>query len=379
MIALRLLCVLVAFVALLAVAARAADAPPKPADYTITGPFVHDNLTLFLIHGPDRIKGKVYLTLQEAMEQKKVIVHETGEVNQLSIENVSNDDVYIQSGDIVKGGRQDRTIKYDLICSAHSGKMPLDSFCVESGRWQQRGGEAAGYFANSNNNLSSKSLKIAAKGAGDQSAVWQEVAVAQAKLSSNAGGSVNSAESATSLQLSLENKKVQEAIDATQKALVQLPEGKSVIGYAFAINGKLNSVDIYVSSAMFMKMWPKNLQAAGTEAFAEFKKDAKFEPVKAEVVRTCLDDASKGKQTSQDLNQRIRLVTRESKDNWQYETYDAKTAAPAHINIITRDPEAERIMQRRQEAPQRQQQFDNNNNQRPNPQPQQPNPAPRQP
>ncbi len=334
-----------------------AEAPTKPAEYTISGPYIHENLTIFLIHGQDRIKGKVYLTLQEAMEQKKVIVHETGDVNQLSVENVSDEDVYIQSGDIVKGGKQDRTIKHDLICSAHSGKMPLDSFCVEAGRWQQRPGEDVAAFAKSEMRIASKSLKVAAQTAGDQSAVWQEVARSQRKLSENAGGSVANPQSATSLQLSLEDPKIKQAMESGEKALSGAPAGKTdVIGYAFAVNGKLNSVDIYVSNAMFNKMWAKNLRAATTEAFGELKKDAKFEPVKAEAVRTCLEEASKGRENSADLNKRIRLVTRESKDHLQYETYDTKTAAPAHINILTRDPEVERIMQQRPapNSPQRQ-------------------------
>ena len=62
-----------------------------PLAYTLTGPFVHENLSIFLIHGTNRLKDKSYLTLQEAMEKKVVIVHETGNVNELAIENVSPD------------------------------------------------------------------------------------------------------------------------------------------------------------------------------------------------------------------------------------------------------------------------------------------------
>src|SRR6185369_15521525 len=80
----------------------------SPNLQSVTGPYTHENLTVFLIHGRDLSNGKKYVTLQEALDQKKVIVHETGSVNELSIENVSNDEVYIQSGEIVKGGRQDR-------------------------------------------------------------------------------------------------------------------------------------------------------------------------------------------------------------------------------------------------------------------------------
>src|SRR6478736_4409984 len=56
----------------------------------IAGPYTHANLSVYLIHGADKSSAK-YLTLAEALDQKKVIVHETGSVNQLSIQNVSDD------------------------------------------------------------------------------------------------------------------------------------------------------------------------------------------------------------------------------------------------------------------------------------------------
>lgn len=56
------------------------------ADFRITGPYTHDNLSVFLLHSPGNQAGTKLLTLQEAMEQQKVAVYETGQVNQLAIE-----------------------------------------------------------------------------------------------------------------------------------------------------------------------------------------------------------------------------------------------------------------------------------------------------
>jgi ARG and Rhodanese-Phosphatase-superfamily-associated Protein domain len=100
-----------------------------------------------LDHGEDRIKGKVPLTLQEAIEQKKVIVHETENVNELAVENTTDQEIFIQSGDLVKGGKQDRLLVFDLILHPKSGKLPIAAFCVEAGRWQQRGSESREVFA----------------------------------------------------------------------------------------------------------------------------------------------------------------------------------------------------------------------------------------
>ena len=82
-------------------------------------------------------EGKTFLTLQEAMVQKKVVVYETKSVNELSIQNISDEDIYVQSGDIVKGGQQDRMIGVDLIVPRRSGKMPIAAFCVEHGQMER--------------------------------------------------------------------------------------------------------------------------------------------------------------------------------------------------------------------------------------------------
>src|SRR6516165_12042995 len=143
--------------------AWAADKKPKIAagEFKLSGPYSHENLTIFLVHGQDKIVGKKFMTLQEALEQKTVIVHETSQVNELAIENVSKDvEVFVQSGDILKGGNQDRLISFSMIVPAQSGKVPVAAFCVEQGRWGQRGKEAAGRFGTSTTLLPSKALKV---------------------------------------------------------------------------------------------------------------------------------------------------------------------------------------------------------------------------
>src|SRR5260370_30424619 len=79
--------------------------PREKDEYRLEGPFTQGNLSVFLIHGKDKVKGDTFITLQEALVQRKVIVRETREVNELAIENVSGEEVYVQSGDIVKGCR----------------------------------------------------------------------------------------------------------------------------------------------------------------------------------------------------------------------------------------------------------------------------------
>src|SRR5438445_1162849 len=225
---------------------HAGQASQGKDDYRLEGPFTQGNLSVFLIHGQDKIKGQTFLTLQEALVQKKVIVRETREVNQLTIENVSREEVYVQSGDIVKGGQQDRMLVVDLILPPHSGVIPIAAFCVEHGRWSQRGNEEVTIFNSSSNTVASREVKLAAKLKSSQSDVWREVSVAQDKLSANVGERINGAASPSSFELALENKDVQKTADSYIDALSGIVNGKQdVIGYVFAINGKVNSADVY--------------------------------------------------------------------------------------------------------------------------------------
>jgi hypothetical protein len=265
-----------------------------------------------------------------------VIVYETQDVNELSIENVSSEDVYVQSGDIVKGGQQDRLLAVDLIVPPKSGKIPIAAFCVEQGRWSRRGNELPASFSSSAEVAATKDIKLAAKQSNSQSGVWKNVTVAQDKLSENLSVTVNSSASPSSLQLALENSTVKETASGYTKALTNIVAGKAdVIGYAFAINGAINSADVYASNGLFLKLWPKLLKANAVEAIAELQKDKKFEPATVEQVKSFIAEAEAGKPTEKEVTGRIKLFTREDEKNILFETRDrTKEGAWIHRNYI---------------------------------------------
>src|ERR1044072_4944178 len=83
--------------------------PARAGEYRIRGPTVHENLAIYLVHAKSTARA-VPLTLDEALRKGAVKVHETGTVSELQIENLGTDEVFIQAGDIVKGGQQDRVL-----------------------------------------------------------------------------------------------------------------------------------------------------------------------------------------------------------------------------------------------------------------------------
>jgi hypothetical protein len=307
---------------------RAAAEPP------ISGPIVHKNLAIYFVHGPS-VPGAVPLTLQEAMARGTVRVIETGSVNELKIENSGEDDVFVQSGDIVKGGRQDRVLTVSFVLPRKSGEVPIAAYCVEHGRWSARGMEDVAQFASSYNSLPSRVAKLAMKAplpasasapasqssrpfdfsndtSERQRAVWNEVARTQDKLSAGVNAPVASPASETSLELSLENDKLKELHAEYMKAFEDKAAADDIIGIVFAVNGRINSADIYPSNALFRKMWAKLLTASVTEAVGESNEAAGAGAPGIEAVQSFLLAAEKGKSNAQSIGTLARQETRDA-------------------------------------------------------------------
>ena len=311
------------------------EATSGSSSHRLSGPYTHGNLTVFLVHGKD-LTNKTFLTLQEALAQKKVRVYETKDVNELAIRNLSNQDIYVQAGDIVRGGDQDRMISLDFIVPPRSGRMPIAAFCVESGRWNKRGNEENASFSSSENMIATKDLKLAAKQKGSQQAVWENVKVAQEKLAVNVDEAAPVIRASSSFELTVENSKVKETTAAYVNALSGILRNKSdVIGYVFAINGHVNSADVYASRALFAKLWPKLLKASAVEAIAELDKDVEAKPVASETVHTFLVDSEKARPEARQVTRRVKVVTREDDKNIFFETQDsAANDGWVHRNYI---------------------------------------------
>jgi hypothetical protein len=302
--------------------AKGQTAAPVLASLELTGPYVYQNLAIFAVHDKSAAKHDEILTLQEALAKKAVTVEETGNVNQLVASNNGKSSVYLQAGDIVKGGRQDRVLQHDTVLPPNSKKVALAVFCVESGRWHGRGSEPVHQFASSDATLMTKRQKMAVKMAGNQGAVWDSVAAAQAEIGGKLGRSVHAPASSTSLQLSLEDKKLNESVeDYVRNIEKQIPPKDDVVGYAVAVNGKVDSVDVFASPNLFGKMKSKLLKASATEAVAS-KTEQVAAPPSTDAVRSLIADAEAGKARSEKQNLRTKVTRKETEKNVVFTTDD---------------------------------------------------------
>jgi hypothetical protein len=297
------------------------------AELRLSGPYTHDNLSIYLVHGQDRFQ-KNYLTLVEAMEQHKAVVYETGNVNQLVVENLSDQDVYIQSGEIVKGGRQDRVLQDDIIVPSSSGKVNVSVFCVEHGRWTQRGAEPSHAFAGSPSAIASPAMKRAVRAKGSQSEVWAQVAEEQRKLGNSLAAPVQSSVSASSYQLTLEAPKVRQSVETFKQELAGLAgRHPDAVGYVAAVNGRVTGADVYATHDLFRKVWPKLLESAAVEAVASARPGEKISPPPMADVRAAATGYGARVSDEKRINRRTSSVKAELPQGLVFETKDTDSAA----------------------------------------------------
>ena len=339
-------------------------------DLRVSGPIIHDNLAIYLLHG-SAARGVVPLTLQEALVKGSVKVEETGSVNALTVENTGADEVFVQAGDIVKGGRQDRVLSVDLLLPPHSGRTAIAAFCVEAERWSARGNEDSRRFSSANAAMPSHEAKLAmrthaaavaavadarvaapaaapespsrsasaeayaASSAVQQQEVWKTVKITQERLSHALGELVIAPTSPSSLELSLENEKLKEAQTSYLAALSDAGEAADdIVGYVFAINGKIDGGDVYASNALFRKMWRKQLAANVTEAIGKKDMAGAAAPSVKEIEAFLSVPAGVAK-VERAINANVRLATAE-RNSMLYAETRRPDGSWVHKNYLVR-------------------------------------------
>ncbi|MCU0437336.1 MAG: LPP20 family lipoprotein [Raineya sp.] len=151
-------------------------------DFSNANRYTFKNLRLVPIRAKDNFRQIVgnmgyYMSLQEAIDADKVAITEVnknGAVNTLLIRNLSNDTLFVMSGEILIGGKQDRVIASDMLIPPNNGQIKLPVFCVEKGRWKYKNDgndeKFQEYYGMANEHL--RDIIDHKKG---QQAVWNEV------------------------------------------------------------------------------------------------------------------------------------------------------------------------------------------------------------
>jgi hypothetical protein len=274
----------------------------------VSGPFVHENVSVFLIHADKQADGD-FITLDEGLKNGsvKVTEQEQERVNELRIDNQSDYPLFLQEGERVQGGKQDRTVVASMVVPPKSGPMPLPAMCIEQGRWALRDGSAR-FAVTENAALAPREVRMAAKVNKSQAKVWEKVAENKAGANAWLGASYAN----SSLNETFDSPEVKKLSDACAEALKGvLEENGDAVGVAIAVNGKIEEVNIYPNHRLLAKLYPRLLQSYALQAAVEKDKGQNAKTLDCEAVTAFMKEAREKERPADELDERNRLLIRE--------------------------------------------------------------------
>jgi hypothetical protein len=232
------------------------------SQFRITGPFRHENLEVFVLHSEARDETD-FLTLDEGLKDGSVVVSEKPEqqVNELQIENRSDRPLFVQVGDRLKGGKQDRIVGSSFVVAPRSGPQPIPSFCVEHNRWVAADGSMV--FREADREEAAPQLVRAAALGASQGRVWDEVA----RSKDEAAKKLNAPNTNSTLNETLDSAEVKKSEQRYTEALGSvLKHSPDAVGVVFVVNGKVEEVDVYPGRRILGKIYPRLLASHAFQA-----------------------------------------------------------------------------------------------------------------
>src|ERR1700676_1146155 len=313
------LAMVVAGIALLVVAAvvvpcllQAGEVVPA-SGYSLLSPIRSGNLTVFPVVASKSFDTVEFLTLDEGLRSGDVVVTEAGqarglirhrprdpaimhpmrdaEVNRLVLVNNSKRPLLLLAGEIVTGGKQDRVIGKDRIVPAESDPVDLSVFCVEPGRWvatsEHFGASEAMYgvaVGGATNHpqppmamMAQPSVRAKAMGDKNQAEVWDEVRKQREAVSMEVAPAAPIASrevaNTSSYARLMENEEVKKQVDAVARpieqnyqSLIRQLRDRNAVGVVVAVNGRIIWADVFASTDLLQKYWPKLVRSYASEA-----------------------------------------------------------------------------------------------------------------
>jgi hypothetical protein len=295
---------------------------PYASGYKVLEPIRHGSLTVFPVVAPKSYATGEFLTLDEGLRSGEVVVteygnvrglmrrrvtpavqHESAEVNRLVLINNSKRPLLLLAGEIVTGGKQDRVIGKDRIVPAESDPVDLSVFCVEPGRWvatsEHFGTSGATYggpvhgAAVPGTMMAQPSVRAKAMADKDQNQVWAEVRKQQQSMAVEVAASAPTASgeirSTSSYARVMENKDVKEKVDEiaapiqhNYESLIKQLRDRKAVGVVVAVNGHIIWADIFASTDLLEKYWPKLVRSYASEAVVTRAKGGEASMAQAE-------------------------------------------------------------------------------------------------
>jgi hypothetical protein len=297
------------------------DQSLRTTQYKILAPITQGNLTIFPVVAPASHDTSNFLTLDEGLRSGEVVITEAGRVaglirrpgprpmqmyesgarvNELVLVNNSKRPLLLLAGEVVTGGKQDRIIGKDRIVPVGAEPVNLNVFCVEPGRWTERtasfgsAGDKASAF------MAQPTVRANAMGSKSQQQVWDAVnennKKAKAMLATSAPSAAAAVGGTTSYAEVMGNKEVQRQIDKVAtpisqnyEHLMQQLRDRNAVGVVVAVDGRIIWADVFASTELLRKYWPKLARSYAAEAMFQHSGGGKVDEADAEKFLDQLD------------------------------------------------------------------------------------------
>ena len=255
-----------------------AGGPPDQTSYKVLPAIVRNNLAIFPVVAGRSYDTSQLLTLDEGIRSGQVTISESGdqpvlihpgqtlplrhqgaEVNRLVLYNNSTKPLLLLAGEIVTGGKQDRVIGSDRIVPPNTGPIDLSVFCVEPGRWTG----AKPTFGSMNMQMAQPDVRAPAMAQQNQGLVWDNVRSSNSKAAAKLGSAESAATQKTSSYAQVFGSAPMQKIIAeyggaqSEQAILRELRGKGAVGVVVAVNGHVLWADIFASTDLLTKYWPK--------------------------------------------------------------------------------------------------------------------------
>jgi hypothetical protein len=299
-----------------------AEPQASPADELSIGPVQKfKNLAIFPVVSRGRCDADKYITLDEGLLSGKVKVFEVGvaaaattqaapaaqgqatqalqttpvagQVNRLVVTNESGKPLYLMPGETITGGKQDRTLAQSLVIANDGKPVEVNVFCVEHGRWALRSEGQTAQLAASLYGLKTdakQTIELSKAAAGGQLVLGGTTVTKDNRLQINAGstqsdvwdnvakinvatGNLSSSGAYTENFFSKDvTDKFQPYVTALEKSVAGT---ERIVGVVVAVDGRIELADVFESTPLFRKLWPKLLKSYALDALGSAKPDDK--------------------------------------------------------------------------------------------------------
>jgi hypothetical protein len=297
--------------------------PEEASEYRVLAPITHGNLTIFPVVSDRRHDTQMFITLDEGLRSGQVVVSEAGQVqglvrrgpapprhdgaqvNRLVLVNNSERPLLLLAGEIVTGGKQDRVVGKDRIVAPTSDPVDLSVFCVEPGRWTGPTSTFGGIGKNRDAlvaPMAQPSVRAGAMADKNQQKVWDSVTQAGEVMGAVVGAprSASPGSGTTSYARVMDNPEVQKKVDAmaapmerSYESVIKRLRDQNAVGVVVAINGQIVWADIFASTPLLEKYWPKLVRSYAAEAITGRTKMGNAD---AKMAQSFLDDLTGNRQ-----------------------------------------------------------------------------------